>query len=112
MRNQTNRTSQDEQSVEHTHLEVVLGFLIAESARVTEEIDEADGDTAVHVEDQVVFLGGRDGFHSEGVVEELGVGEVGLAVFFHERDAEIGVVARLDAVADTGDCINISDGSG
>lgn len=108
--NQTDRATQNKETVENTHLEVVLSLLIAERAGVAEEIDEADGDAAVDVEDEVVFLGGCDGFDGEGIVKELGAREVGLAVLFHERYAEIGVVAGLDSVADTGDCVMLAMG--
>lgn len=109
MRNQTDRPSQHEQTVEHTHLQVVFRLFSRESAAVPHEVDEADGDAAVDVEDQVVLLGGRDGLDGDGVVEKLGRGEVGLAVLFDEGDAEVGVVARLDAVANTGDCETLAD---
>lgn len=102
--NETDGTTEDEEAVEHAHLEVVLGLLGGEGAAVAEQVDEADGDGAVDVEDEVVLLGGGDGLDSDGVVEELGGGEVGLAELLDEGDAQVGVVAGLDAVADTGDC--------
>ena len=102
--NQTNGATEDEQTVEDTHLEVVLCLFRGESAAVAEEIDEADGDAAVDVEDEVVLLGGGDGLDGEGVVEEFCRGEVLLDEFLDELDAEIGVVAGLDAVTNTGDC--------
>ena len=102
---ETDTTAQHEQTVQHAHLEVILGLLGAEGAAVAQQVDEADGDAAVDVEDQVVLLGGCDGFDSEGVVEELGGGEVEFDVVLHELDAEIGVVAGFDTVADAGDCM-------
>lgn len=102
MRNQTNTPTEYEQSVEDAHFEVVFGFLGGEGAAVAEQVDEAYGDAAVDVEDEVVLFGRCDGFNGDGVVEEGGGGEVGLAEFFDERDAEVGVVAGFDAVADTG----------
>jgi hypothetical protein len=106
--NQTNRATEHEQTIEHTHLEVVFGLLVAEGTGVAEEIDEADGDTSIDVQDEVVLLRGCDALHGECVVEELGVGEVCLAVLLDERDAKIGVVARLDTVTNTRDCISVS----
>jgi len=96
--------AEDEEAVEDAHLEVVLGLFGGEGAAVAHEVDEADGDAAVDVQDQVVLFGRRHRLDGDGVVEELGRGEVGLAVLLHERDAEVGVVAGLDTVADTGDC--------
>jgi hypothetical protein len=91
VRNQTDATSKDEQTVEDTHAEVVLCLLGRESATVTQQIDEADGDTAIDIEDQVIFLGGCDGFDGDGVVKELVGGEVLDNEFFDELNAEIRV---------------------
>lgn len=100
--NQADTPTQHEETVEHTHLEVVLGLLGAEGAAVAEQVDEADGNATVDVEDKVVLLGGCDRLDGDGVVEEGGAGEVCLAEFLHERNAKIGVVAGLYAVTDTG----------
>jgi len=102
--NQTNGTTEHEQTIENTHLEVVLRLFRGEGAAVAEEVDEADGDAAVDIEDEVVLLGGGDGLDGEGVVEEFCGREVLLDEFLDELDAEIGVVAGLDAVTNTGDC--------
>lgn len=101
--NETDGATKDEKTVEHTHLEVVLSLLSGESAAVAHEVNEADGDGTVDVEDEVVLLAGGDGLDGDGVVEELGGGEVGLAELLDERDTEIGVVAGLDTVTNTGD---------
>jgi hypothetical protein len=92
--NQTDGATKDEQTVEHTHLKVVLSLLGGEGTAVAE---------TVNVEDEVVLLAGGDGLDGDGVVEKLGGGEVGLAELLDERDTKIGVVARLDTVTDTGD---------
>ena len=102
MRNETNTPAQHEQAIEHAILEIILGFFGREGSAVAKQVDEADGDAAVDVEDQVVLLGGCDGLDGDGVVEELGGWEVLLAVFLHQLDAEVGVVAGFDAVADAG----------
>jgi hypothetical protein len=101
--NQTDGATKDEQTVEHTHLKVILSLLGGEGATVTEKVDEADGDGTIDVEDKVVLLAGGNGLDGNSVIEELGGGEVGLAELLDERDTEIGVVARLDTVADTRD---------
>ena len=103
MRNETDRASEHEQPVEDTVLEIVFRLFCAESAAVAEQIDEAHGDAAVDVQDEVVLLRGCDGFDGDGVVEELGGGEVLLAELFDEGDTEIGVVARFDTVANARD---------
>ena len=104
MGNQTDTAAKNEQSVEDTHLQVVFSLFRSESTSAAHEVNEADGDGTVDVEDEVVLLAGGDGLDGDGVVEELGRGEVGLAELLDERDTEIGVVAGLDPVADTGDC--------
>lgn len=103
MRNQTNAPAEHEKTIQHAHLEIVLRLLLTEGAAVAQQIDEADRDAPVHVEDQIVLFRRRDRFHGEGVVEEFGRREVRLHVGFYEFDAEVGVVAGLDAVADAGD---------
>lgn len=102
MGNQTNAASQNEQTVEDTHAEVVLGLLGGEGTAVAEEIDKADGNASIDVQDQVVLLGGGDSLDGQGVVEELVTGELGKDVLLDELDSQIGVVARLDTVTDTG----------
>ena len=103
MGDETDGAAEDEQTVQDTHLEVVLRLLGAEGAAVAHQIHEAHGDGTVNVEDQVVLLGGGDALDGEGVVEHLAAGEALLDELLDELDAEIGVVARLDLVADTWD---------
>jgi hypothetical protein len=103
MGNETNAATKHEQTIEDTHLKVVFGLFSGEGAAVAHQIDEADCDAAVDVEDKVVLLGRCDGLNSKSIVEELGAWEVLLDEFLDELDAEIGVVSRLDTMADTGD---------
>jgi hypothetical protein len=93
MRNETNRSAKNEETVENTHLKVVFGFLGAEGARVSEKVDEADCHTAVYVENEVVLLAGCDRLNGKRVVEQLGRREIGQAVLLDERDTKIGVVS-------------------
>ena len=104
MGNQTDRATEHEQTVEDTHLQVVLSLLGGESTTVTDKVDKADSNATVDIEDEVVLLGCCDALDGQGVVEHLCAGEVLLDVLLDELDAEIGVVAGLDPVADTGDC--------
>jgi len=101
--NQTDASAKHKETVENTHLKVVLCLLGSESATVADEIDEADGDAAIHVQDEVILLGGRDRLDRKRVIEELGAREVLLNVLLDKLDTKIGVVARFDSVADTGD---------
>lgn len=91
--NQTDTATEHEQTVQHTHLEVVLSLFWGESAAVAHEIDEADGDAAIDVENEVVLLGGCDGLDGLGIVEEVGLREVLVDEFLDEGDTEIGVVS-------------------
>lgn len=102
--NQTDRATKHEETVEDTHLQVVLSLLVGESTTVADEINKADSNAAIDVEDKVILLRSCDGFDGEGVIEQLCAREVLLNVLFDELDTEIGIVARLDPVADTGDC--------
>ena len=45
--------SEHEQAVQRADLDVLLRLLLRERARVSEEVDEADGDAAVDVEDEL-----------------------------------------------------------
>ena len=91
MRNETNTPTEHKQTIEDTHAEVILGFLGAEGATVTEEVDEADGDAAVDVEDEIVLFGRGDGLDRDRVVEHFAAGEALLDELFDKLDAEIGV---------------------
>lgn len=102
--NETDGTTKHEQTVQHTHLEVVFRLLCAESAAVSEQVDEANSNATVDVENEVVLLGGGNTLDSDGVIEELGRWEVLLAELLNEGDTEVRVVAGLDTVANTRDC--------
>jgi len=103
MGNQTDASAEDEETVEDTHLQVVFSLLIGEGTTVANEINEADSNATVNVENQVVFLGCCHRLDSERIVEELGAGEVLLDVLLDKFDTEIGVVAGLDPMANTRD---------
>ena len=103
MGNQTDAATQDEESVEDTHLQVVFCFLGAESAAVAHQVDEADRDSTVNVEDEIVLLGGGHGFDGNGVIQKLVAWEVLLDELLDELDTQIGVVAGLDSVSNTRD---------
>ena len=104
MGNKTNAATENEKTVENTHLKVVLGLFGGEGATVAEQVDEADGDTSINVQDQVVLLAGSDGLNGLGVVEKGGVWEVLVNVLLDKRHTQVRVVARLDTVTDTRNC--------
>ena len=55
MGNETDGATEDEKTVEDTHAEVVLSLLWREGAAVAQQVDEANSDAAVDVEDEVVL---------------------------------------------------------
>jgi hypothetical protein len=103
MGNQTDTSAQDEETVENTHLQVVLSLLVGKGTTVADKVNETDSNASVNVENEVVLLGCCHGLDSERIVEQLGAGEVLLNVLLDKLDTEIVVVAGLDPVANTGD---------
>ena len=99
--NQTDAAPENEETVQNSHPHVVLNLLAREGTAVAHEINEADSDTAVDVEDQVVLLGGGDSLDGNGVIQQLGAGEVLLGVLLDKLDTEVRVVTGLDSVPDT-----------
>lgn len=89
MGNQTNGTTENEEAVENTHLpimsagllyellesinypHIVFSLLGRESTTVSNQVNEADSNTSIDVEDQVIFLAGGDGLDGKGVVQKL-----------------------------------------
>lgn len=82
MRNQTNTSTKHEQSVEDAHGQIVFGFLGTEGAAISHQINKADCNAAIDVENEIVLLGGSDSLDSDGVVEHLAAGETLLDEFF------------------------------
>ena len=104
MGNQTDAAAEHEQTVEDTHFQVVLSLFGSEGTSAADKVHEADSNATINVEDEVVLLGSCDRLDGQSVIEELGAREVLLDVLLDELDTEIGVVTRLDPVADTGNC--------
>lgn len=101
MGNKTDGAAKNEQTVENTHAKVVFGLFRREGTAVAEEVNEADSNAAINVEDQVVLLGSGDGLNGNGVVEQLVRSKVLLNELLDKLDTEIGVIARLDTVTNT-----------
>ena len=93
MGNQTNAATQDKQSIEDTHAQVVLGLLRRKGTASTKQVYKADCYGSVDVENQIVLLAGGHGLNSLSVVEQCGAGEVLVDKLLDERDTEIGVVS-------------------
>ena len=103
MRNQSNAPTEHEESIENTHRQVILCLFRAKGPAVAHQVDEAYGDATVDIEDEVVFFRGCDSFDGDRVVEHTVLGEALLDEFFNELNAQIGVLAGFDSVANTGD---------
>lgn len=53
MSNETNATAENEEAVERTNLDVLVCFLTGESTAVAQQVDEADGNATINVEDKL-----------------------------------------------------------
>lgn len=104
MSNQTDTSAQHEKTIQNTHVEIIFGLFSAECAAVAHQVDEADSDTAVDVEDQIILLARGDCLNSDSVIQHLAAWEALLDEFLDELDTEIGIVAGFNLVTDTGDC--------
>ena len=103
MSNQPDTASENEKSIEDTHVQVVLSLFWREGATVAEEVDEADGNTTIDVEDEVVLLGRGDSLNRDSVIQEFVRDKVLQHEFFDELHTKIGIGSRFDAVANTRD---------
>ena len=103
MGNQPDTPSQDEETIQDSHAEVIFGLFWAESTAVAHQVNEADRNTPIDVEDQVVLLRRCDGLHSDSIVEHLAGWKSLLDKLFDELHAKIWVVTRFDLVSDTRD---------
>ena len=97
---------EDEETVESANADVLVCFISAKGATVSQEIDETDGNAAIDVEDESVLLGSGDLLDGKSVFEQRVTGEVLLNVVLDEFDTQIRVVDALDLVADTADYSN------
>jgi hypothetical protein len=79
--------------------EILLGKVVA----LTQQIDERDGDGAVHVEDKVGPLRRCHLLHLQRIVEERVFGETLGDEFFDDTDARIRIFHRLNAMTDSHD---------
>ena len=103
MGNETDTPAENEETVEDTHLEVVFSLLRGERAAVAHQVNKADSNAAVDVENEVVLLGRCDRLDCKSVVEHLEAREVLVHVLLNELDTKIGVVSGLDPVTNTRD---------
>lgn len=100
---EANGAAKHEQAVESTDFDVLVRLLARECSGIPEEIDEADSNAAIDVEDESILLRRGDLLDGKRVVEQRVRGEVLANVLLDELDTEIRVVDALDLVADTRD---------
>lgn len=86
------------------YLKVVLGFFGSESTTVPQQINEANSNTTIDVEDEVVLLRGGDTLNRKGVIKELVGWEALLNEFLDEFNTQVRVVSGLDLVTYARDC--------
>jgi len=103
MADEADTAPEDEEAVESADADVLVCFISAKGATVSQEVDEADGNAAIDVEDEGILLGGGDLLDGKSVVEQRVAREVLANVVLNELDTQIGVVDALDLVADTAD---------
>jgi hypothetical protein len=126
MTNETDRSSEDEESVECTDGEVLSGLLWGEGTRALEEIAEACCDSTVDVEDEGlrcgilsqlpclsaskkqacthILLRACNLLNGNSVVKSIARWELLLGESLDKLDSEIRVIDALDLVSDTRDC--------
>lgn len=102
MTNETDTSTQNEETVESTVLEVLLSLFLGEGTASADQITEGSGDGTVNVQDKRTRLLGGDVLNSKGEVEGLVVGEVLPDEVNNEDNTQIRVGLALDLVADTG----------
>ena len=99
MRNQSNTSAKNEQAVEYAHVKIVLCLLRREGSTVAQQIDKADSNTAIDVEDQVILLRCGDRFDGDSVIEELACWEVLVDEILDKLNTQIRVVTGLNSMA-------------
>lgn len=101
--NETDTASEDEQAVQAPNLNVLISFFPGKCTRISEQVDEADGNATVDVQDERILLRCRHLFNSKRIVEEGVAREVLLHVLLDELNTKIRVVHRLDLVTNATD---------
>ena len=87
-----------------TYLDVLICLVRSKGTTVAQEVDEANSNAAIDVEDERVLLRRRDLLDGERVVEQAVAREVLAHVLLDKLDTQVRVVHALDLVADTADC--------
>jgi hypothetical protein len=115
-----NATTKHEQAIQRANLDVLIGLFRCECTTVAQEVDKADRNAAVNVENQLqkgmsdqlhdervetygIFLGSGHLLDSEGIVQEGVAREVLLDILLDELNTKIRVVHTLDLVSNSAD---------
>mmetsp|Transcript_70290 Transcript_70290/g.147151 ORF Transcript_70290/g.147151 Transcript_70290/m.147151 type:complete len:242 (+) Transcript_70290:138-863(+) len=101
--NEAHGSPQDEESVQASKVHQVVALFPGKGTAGPDHVNEAHGDAAVHVEDQVGALPRRQLLHLQRKVQHGRVLEVLLGVFLDDDDSLVRVREGLDAVADAHD---------
>lgn len=103
MCDKTDGATKNEETVQNTHLHVIFRLLSRERTAVAHQVDEADSNGTINVENQVILLGSGNRLDGKSVIQHLARWETLLDKLLDELDAEVWVVAGLDLVANTWD---------
>eukprot|EP00047_Mylnosiga_fluctuans_P002395 m.224315 g.224315 ORF g.224315 m.224315 type:complete len:1021 (+) comp11078_c0_seq1:64-3126(+) len=95
--------AQHEQAVQAAHLDVLIRLLGREGAALAQEIHKCDSNCAIHIENEVRLLGGRDLLNLHGVGEQVRPREMLLDILLDDGDAHVGILERLDTMANAHD---------
>ena len=101
--NEANATSKDEQAVQAPDPNILVGFFPGKCTGISEQVDKADGNATVDVQDERILLRCRHLLDGECVIEKGVAREVLLHVLLDQLDSKIRIIHRLDLVANTTD---------
>lgn len=83
-----------------THLTLLeLSLLPSEGAAVAQHIDESGGNDTIHIQNQIWLLAGGDPLHLQGILQQRTLWEVLHDELLDDLDTHIGIVDRLDTMA-------------
>merc|ERR1719234_504324 len=91
-------TSEHKHSIQRAGLDVRLCLILGEEPTLSQQINKANSNAAVHVEDEIWLLLSGDLFHLLGIVKQRGAGEVLLGKLCHQGHSLVRVVQALDAM--------------
>src|SRR5271170_7371965 len=71
MANQSNTSTQDKQSIQSSHLEILFRLLSRKSTAIPQQIHKTDSNTSIDIQNEIVLLAGSNSFDGKSVIEEF-----------------------------------------